>query len=90
MKDEPAFAQQGKIKRIGRTTGDVVYELPDHSAQGLTKRELFAAMCFNGLLVSGFSPDENEIASGKLIGEIAAERAINWANALLKQLEETK
>lgn len=61
----------------------------DDTAYGLTKREYFAALAMQGLLTS--SLDESQInVAPRLIGEVVAEYAVGYADALIAELNGEK
>jgi len=72
MKDEPAFPKM--LSELA--TGPRKHWL----AGGLSKRELFAAMAMQGIVVNGFTTWEAE----------ASKLAVRHADALIAELERTK
>ena len=61
----------------------------DHD--GLTKREYFAAMAMQGLLPASnldLSDDDRDEFDGQTVGYIIAKFAVEYADALIKQLEQ--
>lgn len=85
MKSEHVFPQH-EIMQPESPMGDYLQSITG----GLTKRELFAAMCLQGM-----STDYGEVYSyaqviGQQTGELAASRAVSWADALLAALAKVK
>lgn len=82
--DEPAFPNIGD--RVEDTKDGFVFT-PVHKG-GLTKREYFAAMAMQGIisnreLYRGFA----KLDTSREIGQIVASASIEYANALIEELE---
>jgi len=73
MKYEPAFP------RTGSTADDHDYQI------GLTKREYFAAQAMQALLTGKIETIPED--EGKTWGKIISERSVEYADALIKELE---
>lgn len=83
MKNDPAFPQfDGHHSHM---------EGPHSLVGGLSKREYFAGLAMQGLL-SGTQINESDLEYTKRAtnGEAAAFIAIQWADALIAELEKTK
>lgn len=62
----------------------------EKSEGGLTKREHFAAMAMQGILANPTGQQEPEGAPPEAVIEIVALASVNFADALLAELERTK
>jgi len=74
-----------EIQVEGAAEGVTMTEWVD--AQGLSKREHFAAMAMQALITGKVKIDVDEDTIVKTVGQVCAERSINYADALLAALE---
>ena len=80
------FNEYGKISHQSTLENNS----PSQCLQGLTKRECFAAMAMQGLLSNPLISDIFTTDNGVPLHKSVAENSIQYADELLKQLENGK